>query len=73
MDEVKRFLEVVKGDRWAAIYYLGAGVGMRKGEILGLPMSSLDMEKGFLMVTQTLQLVNGKLELLEPKTQKAVG
>jgi integrase len=71
MDEVKRFLTVLKGDRWAAVYYLGAGVGMRKGEILGLALSSLDLDKGYLMVTQTLQLVNGKLELLEPKTQKS--
>ena len=71
MDEVKTFLTILKGDRWAAIYFLGAGVGMRKGEILGLAMSSVDLDKGYLMVTQTLQLVNGKLQLLEPKTQKS--
>jgi integrase len=71
MDQVKSFLEVLKDDRWAAIYYLGCGTGMRKGEVLGLPLSALDLDKGYLMVVQTLQLVNGKLELLEPKTQKS--
>jgi integrase len=71
MDEVKRFLTVLKGDRWAAIYYLGCGTGMRKGEILGLALSSLDLDKGYLMITQTLQLVNGKLRIMEPKTQKS--
>lgn len=71
MDQVKSFLEVLKDDRWAAIYYLGCGTGMRKGEVLGLPLSALDLDKGYLMVIQTLQLVNGKLELLEPKTQKS--
>jgi integrase len=71
MDQVKAFLEVLKGDRWAAIYYLGCGTGMRKGEVLGLPLNALDLDKGYLMVVQTLQLVNGKLMLLEPKTQKS--
>jgi integrase len=71
MEQVKAFLEILKDDRWAAIYYLGCGTGMRKGEVLGLPLSALDLDKGYLMVVQTLQLVNGKLELLEPKTQKS--
>jgi integrase len=70
-EEVKRFLEVIKGDRWSAIYYLGCGTGMRKGEILGLPLSALDLDKGYLMVVQTLQLVDNKLALMEPKTQKS--
>jgi len=34
-------------------------------------MSALDLDQGYLMVVQNLQLVNGKLELLEPKTQKS--
>jgi len=71
MEEVKRFLEVLKDDRWGAIYHLGCGTGMRKGEVLGLPMNALELDKGYLMVVQTLQLVNGKLQLLEPKTQKS--
>lgn len=71
VDQVKSFFEVLKDDRWAAIYYVGCGTGMRKGEVLGLPMSALDLDKGYLMVVQTLQLVNGKLQLLEPKTQKS--
>jgi integrase len=44
-------LDSLKNDRWAAIYYL-ACTGMRKGEILGLPLKALDIEKGFLMVIQ---------------------
>jgi len=45
---------------------------MRKGEILGLPLSALDIEKGNLRVIQTLQLVPGQgLRLLEPKTDKS--
>ena len=71
-NQVKAFLDSLKGDRWSAIYYLACGTGMRKGEILGLPLSALDIEKGYLRVIQTLQLVHGKgLLLLEPKTQKS--
>src|SRR6266487_3944851 len=71
-EQVQSFLNVLKDDRWAAVYYLGCGTGMRKGEVLGLALSALDLDKGYLMVVQTLQLVHGQgLMLLEPKTQKS--
>jgi integrase len=51
--QLQTFLEHIKDDRWAGIYYL-ACVGMRKGEILGLPLKALDLDKGYLMVIPTL-------------------
>ena len=45
---------------------------MRKGEILGLPLSALDLEKGYLKNIQSLQYVPGKgLLTLEPKTDRS--
>lgn len=45
---------------------------MRKGEILGLPLKALDLDKGSLMVIQTIQFVPGQEILtLEPKTDKS--
>jgi integrase len=71
-DQVKLFLETIKDHRWAGIFYLACGVGMRKGEILGLPLSALEVEKGYLRVIQTLQYVPSKgLLILEPKTDKS--
>ena len=71
-DQVKTFLECIKNDRWSALYHLACGTGMRKGEILGLPLSALDIEKGYLKVIQTLQLVKGSgLMLLEPKIERS--
>lgn len=70
-EQVKTFLKSLENDRWAGIYYL-ACTGMRKGEILGLPLKSLDLEKGYLMVTQTLQyLPSMGSMLLPPKTDKS--
>jgi integrase len=57
--EPAKFLDHIKDDRWAAIYYL-ACTGMRKGEILGLPLSALHLDKGYLMVIQTIQFVQGQ-------------
>lgn len=70
-EQVNTFLKSLQGDRWAAIYYL-ACTGMRKGEILGLPLKALDLEKGYLTVIQTLQFLPGQGKfLLPPKTEKS--
>jgi integrase len=68
--EFHTFLEHVNGDRWAGIYYLSC-VGMRKSEILGLPLKALDLDKGYLMVIQTLSFTKEGLVLQEPKTEKS--
>jgi len=70
-EQVRLFLDSLKDDRWEAIYYL-ACTAMRKGEVLGLPLKALDVDKGYLMVIQNLQYVPGRgLLLLEPKTEKS--
>jgi integrase len=70
-EEFQKFLQFIQGDRWSGIYHLAA-LGMRKGEILGLPVSALDLDGGYLMVVQNLQYVKGEgAVLLEPKTEKS--
>ena len=70
-NQLQTFLNCVKNDRWAGIYYL-ACTGMRKGEILGLPLKALDLDKGYLMVVQTLYFTRGQgIILQEPKTDKS--
>lgn len=69
--QLQTFLDHVKNDRWAGIYYL-ACTGMRKGEILGLPMTALHLDKGYLVVIQTLYFTRSQgLILQEPKTKKS--
>ena len=70
-EQLQKFLDHIKDDRWAGIYNLSC-LGMRKGEILGLPLRAVNVEEGYLMVIQNLQFVQGRgLLLLEPKTQKS--
>lgn len=48
-----------------------SSTGMRRGEILGLRWSSVDLGKGLVRVVATLQRVNDHLEFVDPKTDRA--
>ncbi|WP_280907422.1 hypothetical protein [Streptomyces sp. SAI-117] len=43
--------------------------GLRRGELLGLRWSDLDLHDGVLTVRQALQRVGGELLIVAPKTQ----
>lgn len=47
------------------------GLGLRKGEVLALRWRDLDLEAGVVAVTHTLQRLEGKIILAEPKTAKS--
>jgi integrase len=47
---------------------VGATTGMRRGEILGLRWSDLDLKRGTLTVNQSLERLGGKTALKPPKT-----
>jgi integrase len=70
-DEVRRLLEAASGDRLEALYVLAINTGMRRGELLGLKWSDVDLEGGRLSIRRTLTRTdNGKrVTLGEPKTK----
>lgn len=68
--ELQRFLDRVKDDRLFAAYRLAATTGMRRGEVLGLPWRDVDLDKGPLAVTQTLIVVDYKVQFSTSKTNK---
>jgi integrase len=72
-EETRRLLDAVHGDRLEALYVLAVTTGMRRGELLGLKWSDIDLENAMVSVQRTLTRTdNGKrVALGEPKTKKS--
>jgi integrase len=70
-EQVHKLLKAAEKDRFHALYVLAVGSGLRLGEIFGLQWQHVDLKAQTLNVCQSLQELNGKLELCEPKTAKS--
>ena len=62
-EELARFLELVGDDRLYAAYVILATTGMRRGEVLGLRWSDVDVDARRLSVAQTLTTINDQVFL----------
>jgi integrase len=71
-DEAKQLFEGATDDRYRGLWITAIGTGMRQGELLALRWADVDLDANRLHVRHTLARVNGKLELLEPKTNRTV-
>jgi integrase len=74
-DEIRTFLQEVRGDRFEALYWFGF-LGFREGELLGLRKSDIDMDARTITITVAIQRVKpreGKSKLIhiDPKTERA--
>lgn len=70
-EQARQFLQMAKGDRLGALYSVAIALGLRQGEALGLRWDDVDMQQGWVQVRMALQRVDGKLQLVEPKTEKS--
>ena len=70
-EEARKFLNSIRGDRLEALYSVALTMGLRQGEALGLRWKDVDLELGFLRISKQLQRVDGKLELVDPKTRRS--
>lgn len=68
--ELKTFLSAIARHRLAAAYVLAASTGMRRGEVLGVRWSDLDLGHGTVAVCQTILSVAYKITVGEPKTAR---
>lgn len=68
--EVKTLIKAIQGDRDEALFLMAAVCGLRKGELLGLRWQDVDMDGGTLTVRYQAQRIEGKKQLVEPKTDK---
>jgi integrase len=67
-EELRQFLGTVRQDRLYAAWRLAALTGMRRGEVLGLRWTDLDLDAGWLAVRQTLIVVGNHPLISQPKT-----
>jgi integrase len=56
-DEAKRLMAVVKGERFAPILVVSLGLGVRRGEALGLRTRDVDLEAGTLTISKGLRYI----------------
>lgn len=70
-DEAGRFLDAVRGNRLEALYRVALGIGLRRGEALGLRWQDVDLEARQLRVVNALQRVDGRLQMVPPKTKRS--
>lgn len=57
--EAEAFLRAAAGDRLHALFAVGVALGLRKGELLGLRWSDVDLDQGMLRVRQSAQRIHG--------------
>jgi integrase len=72
-EEARRLLAAARGDRLEALYVLAVTTGMRRGELLGLKWSDVDLENATVSVRRTLMRTDNakRIALGEPKTKKS--
>lgn len=66
--QAKTLLRTVRGDQFEALCTVALAMGLRQGEALGLRWQDIDFTRKTLRVEVSLQRVNGKLSLVELKT-----
>ena len=68
-EQARSFQQTIKGDPLEALYLVTLDTGLRQGEALGLRWQDVDLDAGTITVRYALQRVEGKLVLVEPKSQ----
>lgn len=66
--EATKFLESIRGDRLYALYAVALSLGLRRGEVLGLRWSDVDLDNGPIRVNEALDRVDAALKLGDVKT-----
>lgn len=71
-EQARLLLDAAVGDRLEALYVTALATGLRQGELLGLRWEDVDLDaRKTMRVSHSLARVKGKLELLEPKTERS--
>jgi integrase len=71
-EQLRVFIGSVRLDRLFAVWFLAATTGMRRGELLGLRWSDIDLEAGTASVRQIRTVARYEVLTLTPKTDNGV-
>jgi len=69
-DELRAFLAAAGRDRLAASWWLSA-LGLRRGEVLGLLWSDINLDAGTVTIGRSRVLVDGKIIVKVPKSKRS--
>ncbi len=69
-DEARHYIEAARAERLEALFTVTVALGLRQAEILGLQWDAVDLENGTLTVRRQLQRIDGRLELVETKSEE---
>lgn len=72
IEDVKKFLEVIQGDRYEFFYLLYVFCGLRRGEAIPLEWSDIDWENKTISINKQFCRVRGQHEVSTPKTDGSV-
>ncbi|WP_211210872.1 tyrosine-type recombinase/integrase [Sporichthya polymorpha] len=71
VEEAKRLLTAAASNRLEGVLVVALTLGLRRGEILGLRWSDVDLDNRVLHVRQAVQRAGGSLRIVEPKTHRS--
>lgn len=69
--QVNRLLDTARGTRYEAAVVLLVTLGLRRGELLGLQWSDVDLKAGTLRIARALNRTNNGLEISATKTARS--
>ena len=69
-DELRAFIKSVQSHRWVGVWALMATTGMRRGEVLGLRWTDVDLEAGTVTIRSTRIRYNKTIAASTPKTAR---
>jgi len=70
IEEARQLLQAARGHRLETFVILALTTGMRRGELLGLKWSDIDLDQGILQVERTVARI-GRLGVIESKPKSA--
>ena len=71
VEQLTSFLREAKDSGVFVLYYIDLTTGLRRGELLGLKWSDIDLEKGDLRVQRQIGRIDGKIIEMPLKTKNA--